>query len=75
MANTGSKVTPAEVNLGLYVRGFTMPKAIVKCGNCPATFKEKMPDSDYPTLQCPHCKAWNELPLVIAADGMITPTE
>jgi hypothetical protein len=73
-AGVGTRVKPSSIYWGLYLRGLTMPKATIACGNCPGIFKAKVPRISPPTVQCPHCSAWNELPLEIAADGMITPS-
>jgi phage FluMu protein Com len=73
-AEVGMRVKPISTSLGLYLRGFTMPRATIACGYCLVTFKAKVPRSSHPTVQCPHCSAWNELQLKISEDGMITPT-
>lgn len=39
------------------------PKWSLKCGNCPATFQARIPRIDHPTIQCPSCGAWNDLPV------------
>lgn len=41
------------------------PMFTVGCGACPATFRQRIPMIDEPTLQCPSCGAWNVLPLVV----------
>lgn len=48
------------LNMSLHPRG---PKWTIRCGGCPATFRGRVPRVDYPTLQCPVCGAWNELPV------------
>lgn len=39
------------------------PMFAVGCGNCPATFRQRIPMTDCPTLRCPDCGAYNQLPL------------
>jgi hypothetical protein len=41
------------------------PKFTIRCGACPATFTERIPLVDNPTVRCPHCHVWNELALEV----------
>lgn len=40
------------------------PKFTIKCGACPATFKDRIPIIELPSVQCPNCGTWNELDIV-----------
>lgn len=41
------------------------PKFTIGCGDCPGTFVTRIPLVDNPTVQCPYCDTWNQLPLTI----------
>lgn len=43
------------------------PKFSVRCGNCPATFRSRVPFVAYPTVKCPECGAFNRLDVEPAA--------
>lgn len=42
------------------------PKFAIQCGACPATFRERVPVVEYPTVKCPECGAFNRLDVVPA---------
>lgn len=41
------------------------PKWTIRCGNCPATFKARLPIIDQPTVKCPECGVFNLINVVV----------
>jgi hypothetical protein len=49
-------------SMSLHPRG---PKWTLQWGACPATFQERIPEVDNPTVQCPSRGTWNRLLLQV----------
>lgn len=68
MTEEGKVVAPA------YFSGWNMclwgsPKWHIRCGNCGADFKTRIPMIDRPRIICPACRALNEVPVIVGTIG------
>ena len=40
------------------------PKWSFRCGNCPGSFRARLPVHDDPAVRCPHCGAFNQIHVI-----------